>query len=559
MSILSRLGSLANILVGAFGPPTPITTQVPFTGGPGLYGGVSDMFNGDAPGSNTYSGSSVTNTTADFLGDWRSADNWMRFDMLRARNRSRQLERGNPWCRSFKTSLINGVLGSTGFKEKVEVMSSAAFGDDAEGVEDKRASAVIKVARADFGKARNFTTRKKLSRREFDKLLIIRCAFDGEVIIRKIKEFEHNDFGFSWQMIDPDYLDHNLNQLNGETGNYIKMGVELDKDYKFPVAYWFLHRRPTDDQTSAFSEFAPSRYYRVDANEIIHIFLQDLDTEQTRGWPWLFSACVNLHRMGKYEEAALVNATIGASKQGFFKKTTPEGFTPTVGDLAELRESDETGEIIDEVAAGTWTELPWNVEPVPWDPKYPDAEFDPFCKAMLRSIAAAASMSYAGLTGDMSDSNFSSNRMGQGEEREQWMTLQEWLIEVWKKPEHEEFVYRAIFKRKIALPLAKIRKFERAITFRGRRWAYVNPIQDWQAKQIALDMCATSLTAIIEEQPGGDRDEVFDQIEKDAKDMEKRGIKRVHGTYQLVDFENPPPTTAIPAKKPVKPTEKQAE
>lgn len=472
----------------------------------------------------------------------------MRFDMHKVRSRSRQLERGNPWCSSFKKSMINNVLGSTGFKQKIKIMTSLAYGDASDGILDEKASAMIMAARKKFERPENFTTRKRLNRRELDKLLLCRLAFDGEVIFRKIKKFEGNDFGFSWQMIDPDYLDHNLNRLNGDNGNMIRMGVELHKDYKYPVAYWFFHRRPNDSHFN-FHEKPQDHYYRVEAEEILHIFIQDQDTEQTRGWPWLFAAVVNLFRMGKFEEAALINATIGASKMGFFKKTVPDGF---VGDPREL---EDDGEIIDDVAPGTWTELPWNVEPVEFDPKYPDSEFDPFCKAMLRSIAAAAGMSYAGLTGDLSESNFSANRMGQGEEREQWMTLQQFVIDHWKVPEHEEFIYRALLGRKIALPFSKYEKFSQC-EFTGRRWSYVNPIQDWQAKQLQLDMCATSITAIIEEQPGGDRDEVFAQIKKDAEDMAKLGIARVHGTFQLIDYENPPGQATAPAAPPKK---KQAE
>jgi lambda family phage portal protein len=493
-------------------------------------------------GVSTYGGSDVTNTTADFLGDWRSADGWHRFDLFRVRARSRQLERGNPWCKSFKNSAIANILGHKGFVQKNVVMRSTAYGDSADNVPDKIANELIKAARERFEKQENFTSRKNLSRRDVDRLLLCRLMFDGEIIMRKLKKFD-NEFGFTWQLINPDYLDHTLNRTNGDNGNIIKMGVELDKDYKFPVAYWFLRRRP-NDYWFDYRQYDHSLYYRVSADEIMHVFLQTEDQEQTRGWPWLFAAAVNLFRLNKYEEAALVNATIGASKMGFFKKTVPDGF---IGDPKEL---DDDGSVIDEVAPGTWQELPWNVDVVPWSPTYPDAEFEIFEKAMLRSIASVAGCSYASLSGDLSDTSFSSSRVGQDAEHEYWMIIQEFLIEKLKKPEYEEFLYRAILGRHILLPISKFDKFNK-VTFRGRRWNYVNPIQDMQAKQLALDMCTTSITAIIEDQ-GGDRDEVFQQIAQDKKDMETLEIARVHSAFQLVDYEAETEPTVTPKKEPVK-------
>ena len=471
-----------------------------------------------------YSATSTTNATASFVGDWRSVDAWLRQDLRLARARSRQLERGNPWCQSFKAALLNNVVGAKGFKSRPNVVFSAAYGDSGtEGEPDTVANRKITDARKRFARQENFTTEKTLTEREADKMICQRLAFDGEVLIRKVRGFE-NAFKFAWQIIDPDFLDENLNQTL-ENGNFVKMGVELDGRNKFPVAYWFLTQRPNDYIPGGYMA-GQDRYVRVPANEVIHIFVREYP-EQTRGIPWPFAAVINLQMIGAYEEAALINARVGANKMGFFKKTTPTGF--------EGGKRDDAGRIIDFSEPGSWTELPWDVEPVEWNPNYPDTEFGPFNKAMLRSISASLKMSYMTLSNDLSEANFSGLRAGLNEEREQWMGVQEFLIEKWKDPEFDEWIYRAMLSGELALPIGKIDKFNQTI-FTGRRWPFVNPVQDWQAKQLALDMRATSLTAIIEES-GGDRDEIFTQIERDAKELDKRGIPPIHSTFQVVDFE----------------------
>src|SRR5262252_2789491 len=139
-----------------------------------------------------YSGSDVGNTTADFLGDWRAADSWMRFDMWRVRNRSRQLERGNPWCIALKRNMINNVLGFKGFHWKPEVLTTKQNGDTTEGEPDKVADLVIKNGLEEFGQAENLTTRKLFNRLDLDRLMISRLIFDGEFILRKIRGFRGN-------------------------------------------------------------------------------------------------------------------------------------------------------------------------------------------------------------------------------------------------------------------------------------------------------------------------------------------------------------------------------
>lgn len=474
-----------------------------------------------------YSATTVTHATADFLGDWRTVDAWLRKDLKPARDRSRQLERGNPWCQSFKSSLLNNVLGAFGFKFRPNVVYSAQFGDTGkEGEPDKLANAKIVSARKKFERQENFTTGKMLTRKQCDRLALQRLAFDGEFIMRKIRGFD-NAFKFAWQVVDPDFLDENLNKVTDD-GNLIKMGVEFDRIWKFPVAYWFLTRRTNDYIFDRTGMNTGDKHRRVLADEVIHVFIQEYP-EQARGIPWPFAAIVNLQMIGAYEEAALINARVGANKMGFFKKTTPTGFE------GDAKNRDDHGKIIDFSEPGSWTELPWDVEPVDWSPNYPDAEFDPFNKAMLRSISAALKMSYMTLSNDLSQANFSSLRAGLNEEREQWMSVQEFLIEKWKDPEFDEWIYRAIVSGELNLPIGKIDKFN-APVFTGRRWPFVNPVQDWQAKQLALDMRAISLTSIIEES-GGDREEVFNQIERDEKELSSRGIQRIHSTFQIVDME----------------------
>lgn len=495
-------------------------------------------------GNQLYSGAAMTNTTADFTGDFRSVDSWQRLDLYPVRMRSRQLERGDGMCKAYKRNMINNVLGHKGFHQKFLSATAKIYGDNSDGVPDDFANGLIQTGLEKQGREENLTTRKRLSRRELDALLLSRLIFDGEFILMKRPGFK-NDCNFAWQPINADYLDHNLNRLEdgrdqdgvqvAEPGNMTRMGVELDKTDKFPVAHWFLVQRPNETQYN-YQEPSRYRYVRVPADQVIHVFVQTEDEEQTRGFPWVFAAMINLWRSGRFQEAALVNATIGASKGMFYKKMYPEGFIANGGDTASLDKTD-CGYLVDKVQPGMATELPWGVEPVPVEYKYPDAQIKEFLMAMNMGMALTFGTSYATTTGDLSNANFVSSRLGQLEEREQYMAVQEFMIQKWKLPAAEEELYRGMLSRNIPLPLSKIDKFNK-FAFVGRRWPFVQPVDDLNAKLLALDNNLTSISAIIEETTQSSAEDMFKQIAADNDLMSKYKLYRVHNAYQPVDPKN---------------------
>jgi lambda family phage portal protein len=497
-----------------------------------------------------YPASSVTDLTADFLGDWRAADSWMRFDMWRVRNRSRQVERGNPWCIAFKRNMLNNILGFKGFHWNPSILTGEQFGDTTNQEPDDRAIALVKAAVTEFGKKENFTTRKRLSRRMFERMLLSRLMFDGEIIIRKMRGFPDNDYKFAWQMVNPDYLDHNLNKTM-DNGNIVKMGIEFEGSWKYPVAYHILKRRPNDNFYN-YMQYDQDRYIRVPADEIIHVMIQTEDDEQTRGWPWIFAAIVTLFRLGRYEEAALVNAAIGASRGVYFEKKLPEGF---MGDPKEMFDDDPASLTID-LPQGSALELPWQVEAKTVDMRYPDGEYKDFHNSMLLTSGAAFGTSYATTTGDLSQANFVSSRLGQIEEQEHYKSIQQFLIDEVKTPMHEEEVWRLLMNRNILLPIAKYDKFK-AVEFAGRRWKFVQPVDDMRARELQMNNLVTAVSDVIAETSQEDTETVFKRIAKDNELMKKYGLVRVTtpaGGAVSTDAEDevnqpPPAPVVMPGEK----------
>lgn len=469
-------------------------------------------------GDGSYSGSSVTPVSQDFLGDWRSADTWMRFDMWRVRARSRQLERGNPWCVAFKRNMLNNVLGYKGFLFKSEVVTDTDYGDSTDGQPDAVANTVLENYYAQQGAVDCMTSRKRLNRAQLDRLILSRLIFDGEIFLRKLPGFD-NDCSFTWQTLNSDYLDYNYNDT-APNGNIIVMGVEMDPQYKFPVAYHFNLRRPNDYVYNYWLAPPAKPRERVPADQVIHLYLSTEDDEQTRGFPWIFAAMLVLFRMGKYHEAALINAAIGASRGVYYEKEYPEGFT---GDPTEL---DDDAVLTLDLPQGSGLELPYGVRAKMADMKYPDQDFAQFNNALLLATSSVFGTSYATSTGDLAQANFVSSRLGQLEEREQYKFIQQYFIDNWKRPGYGEELYRGLVAQTIALPISKYTKLNQG-KWTGRRWPFVQPVDDMKGKEMAMNNLITSISDIIEETTQESAEDVFERISKDNELMKEYGLTRI--------------------------------
>lgn len=506
MSLLSRIRAAIN-------PPVPVAKAKT------LLRARAAVINTGTPlvlnGGSMYPGTDTSGINDNFPGDGRSINAWLQSDLARIRARSRWLERASPWMGGFKAQALANILGAEGIYAALKVYNTED--EPHAGERDKYAERKIWAARTKFEQKKNFTTGKRLDAIDADKLIVTRTLFDGEIFIVRKPDFA-NECGFAWKIIDADYCDINLNRV-APNGNAIKMGIEVDSE-NAPVAYWFSNRRPTDYSWTPSGGF---HHYRVPAEDVIHLYIQTGDPEQLRGIPIVFAAMLMLHREGRYEEAALLNAVQGAQRNIVYEKDFPEG--TTAADIDDLADSDP-GVLPDRFESGDSLEIPYGLRAKILESQYPSADFGPFIKAMLRGSSASLGMTYMSMTGDVSDANFSSLRAGKDDERQNWMMWQSFFIRNWKQPERKEWLYQALRRQLIPLPLARMEKYD-VTTFVARRWASVNPKDDAATNQLRLDNREISIFQVIRETSQKDPEEVMYDIKAGEDLMKELGIGRV--------------------------------
>lgn len=456
-----------------------------------------------------FAGASIDRLTAS-LQQWSGAVN---ADLDRAlvilRSRARALGANSEFGRRFLSMVALNVIGSAG--PTLQVRAKKANSEDL----DKAANDAIELHWKRWSKVAEITG--KMNMAHMLRVCVKAAARDGESLIRIVRN-KDLPYGMGLQLLESDRLDESINRRL-DNGNIVRMGVECDTMLR-PVAYHIRVAHPGE----TFMQTGQPGLERIPASEIYHVFLPER-AEQVRGYTWFHAVLLRAARIHGYEEAALVAALVGASKNGVFVRDKDassgsplagqllaDGKDPTTG---ALQMNAEPGEFIDLTGMpGTTLES--------WNPDYPHQNFESFLKQCMRGFASGLDVATHNLSGDMTDVTYSSARIAELSEREMWTMLQGWFIPGFVEKIYKDWLAIALLRGDItfeqtgkALPPTVLTKFAEAARFQGRTWKYVDPLKEIGADIEAVNAKLTSRTRIMAE----DGLEFEDIIDEQAQEM----------------------------------------
>lgn len=408
----------------------------------------------------------IDRLSSDWLTTQVSINQELRSDLDKLRARGRDLANNNDYARKFRGMVENNVVGPDGFMLQVRV-------EDKPGKPDNLANAAIESAWKEWSKVCDVTG--QLTLRDLCENIVGGLPSDGEFLVRMVKGKEAgNKFNFALQVIDVDRIDTTFNRGATANNNAVIMGVEVNQ-YRRPVALHLFAAHPSDGEQSSRQRI------RVETTELLHRFKVER-AEQLRGIPWMAPGMLSLHHLGGFKLAALLAAEHGANHFGFFM--TPDG-APAVGGLEGDLQQVTTSQ------PGVYDTLPAGVTFQPHESKYPNEVFGPFVKTTLQRIASGWRVAYHSLANDLEGVSFSSIRSGTLEERDRWAADQAWFIDAFLEPVYAAWLQMSLISGAIkmpngsALPASKIDKFS-AHEFMGRRWDWVDPKNDMEAKILSV-------------------------------------------------------------------------
>lgn len=452
-----------------------------------------------------YAGAQASRLTQDWIAQVMSADQAIKRDLRKLRDRSRALVRDFSYASRFVQACAENIAGPHGVRLQVRVATT-------DGTFKRTLNDEVEEKWAEWCDAENCTVDGTLSFVDLQHLLCETLPQDGAFLVRMVPGFPGNKFRFALQVLDADQLDHELTVARTATSNEIRQGVEVDR-WGRRVAYHLWSQHPTE-----YGRGARVRE-RVPADDIIHGYIQRRPG-QTHGVPWFAPVLLDERMLQGFQEAAVTNARIGASKT-FFLTFDPEKADSATSGL-------ETSVTMD-VEPGVGQVLPAGYTPVDHDPTYPSGEYDPFTKSILGSVATGLRVSHMTLTGDIRGANYSSSRMGQFPERDAWCLLQGMFIRTLHRRVYPAWVKTSVLAGALDVPPREIERVLRSARWMPRGFAYIDPDKDITARLKEVDAGVSTLTNLCLEK-GLDYEEVIAERQREIALAKSAGVPINLGT-----------------------------
>lgn len=447
-----------------------------------------------------YAGAEFNRLTADWQATSTSADSEILGSLRALRDRSRQLIRDNEIALNAQRIIVNNVIGP-GIGLQAQVKSAKGdliktLNDDIEGEFDEWALAV------------NCHAAGLMAFADIESWAWRQIFESGEAIIRIVrKPLGNSPIPMSLELIEADRLMDNWQAAKAPNGNTIRMGVETD-EWGRPVAYWFHPGHPGD---YSFRSFEPSKFIRIEARDIIHLYMIDR-WPQTRGVPMLHATIRRLRDMAGYSEAELVAARASANIVGFIKSEA--------GDDTDYKKREIAS------APGTFKQLLPGEDFVGFNPSRPNSALEPFMRFMLRMNAASIGVSYEALSKDYSQSTYSGQRIGMLDDRVLYRVFQGWTIRNLRQRLHSEFMPAAVLAGRLDIAdfYTRTRIYIKA-RFKPRGWGWIDPQKEVLAYKIAVRSGFTTRSEVIAESGGGmDFEDMTQQLAQENETLDSLGL-----------------------------------
>lgn len=398
------------------------------------------------------------------------------------RNRSREQVRNNVYARRTVQTIANNVVG-TGITPTPMGLSRTA---------EKR----LMKAWKDWVKKKNCDYDGLLNFYGIQRLVMRTIVESGECLIIRRKVNDPN-MPLRIQVLEPDFLDSNKNVPNLKGGGMIIQGVQFGADGR-RQGYWLYKSHPgSGDSFSITSSFVPNE-------DVCHVYFVERPG-QFRGIPWMTASMIRMKDFDDYEDAELVRQKIAACFTVFVQDTNPDASLNT-DNKVELASRVEPG-IIEVLPPGKSVQFA--------NPPMTNG-YESYSRKILQGISTGTGITYEAMTGDLSNVNFSSGRMGWIESSLNYTDWQEnmmvpmFLDDVW-----DWFLQAAAIVGK--------GKEGTDASWTPPRRQMIDPVKETNAMNLMVRNGFISYSEALR-QLGYDPDDVLDEIASDNAKLDEKGI-----------------------------------
>jgi lambda family phage portal protein len=334
-------------------------------------------------------------------------------------------------------------------------------------------------------------------------------AQDGEVLLRLRPRRIEDGFAvpLQLQLLEIDWLDSTKTGTIGS--DTIINGIQYNPIGK-RVAYWLWDQHPGELGTIRKGRTASRP---VPASSVIHLYNPERPG-QGRGITRLAPVIAKVRDLQTYEDAELARKNLETRLSVLASKSAEPIAPLDPNDPRSATDVARTGNL-GKLAGGSIINMPDGMDITVVEPKAAPGYVE-YLKHNLHIVAAGMGITYEMLTGDVSQVNFSSARVGMLEfrrnaEAEQWLTF----IPKFCVPIRNAFITATELAGHI--PPGTYR-----CDWSTPKWDYVNPVQDVRAD---LDEISGGLSSFSEKlrRRGYKPDLVFTELKSDLERLKKDG------------------------------------
>lgn len=487
-----------------------------------------------------YGGGELNRTNEDWRPFTLTGDADLQNHIVTLRNRCRNMAHSNPYARRYLDALQNNVLGHKGIALQMKITEPAFKGS---GIQfDRDANNKVERGWLEWGKKEFCTVNGRDTWNDVQRLILRSTATAGGILIRKRIGKKWNKFGFTLQIYEVDHIDHNFT-TKYDNGNFVRMGIEQDEFGRI-VAFHLLKQHPGE---MYFPVMGYARV-RVPAEEFIYYFVRDR-AGQTVAAPWFTASMEWMHHLNEYQKAEIMAARAGACKGGWFEHEKGESFKGDPEQPVNGTETTErTGNVLNDFEPGAFDELPQGSKFHTYDPTHPTNAYGDCVKTTLYGISAGLNTDYSTITGDLSETSYSSMRSGKLEAQEAWKSIQQHMIDGVCIEVFEPWLEWALINDALNGLPDDYEKFNKP-EFRGRRWSWVDPSKDIDAAIKAIEYGLGARSTYTEDNGVGNFEDMIDLRRHEQEVIDESGLEfKAPGQQPAPEPEEKAPDTTPPKR-----------
>ena len=414
-------------------------------------------------------------------GDAAITENW---DLLTAR--MRDLCRNEPVMRSLKRAMAKHVVGP-GIATFADVHDLAGESDDLVNFEFDDEFEHWSEHEAD---AEGKFAWPQMQWQHFNEVME-----SGESFLLECSDTTPGRYTpICFQLLEPEQIDPTKDWASGGKGreNKCVRGIEYDAVGR-PVAYWIFDAHPYDRYSGWTAKST-----RVPASRVIHSYFPSRASEN-RGVTWFAANVQSTKDLDWYLGNELTAAALAALLTLVHKRAKGGGGSGIGfegGASSTFGDTDEWGNALLKWGRGVVAEIPVGDELEVAESKRPSRDAAPFVKLILGLNAMAAGVSPLRVTGDYSQSSYTSARGAHLDDQAFFTVLQNWAIRSFVRKvrcRHTQVaagigLYRSVSARVVA---ANLRNYLRVIAQAPGR-EQLDPEKETGAAGQRLDACLST-------------------------------------------------------------------